>query len=436
MKMATKVLIIGFILRLIPFVYVSIYNPEGVLMYDSYGYLDIADNLMTEQVFSRASEGQLLIPDISRTPTFPSFLLLLKLISSSTVWMSFVVLLLGSVNVLMTYKISKRIISSEKVAFIAAMIIAIDIPSIIFSGSIMSETLFTFLLLSIIFIILTKEGSLKNLIGIGLLFSVLILCRPIAIFLPFVLLLYFIKKKVDYKGLLAFILSSYLLVGAWSYRNYHTFNTFTLSSVFSADLYFYTSASILSEVNGVSTIDARKELAKELNEAGEWVNHKTEMAPMIKYCTSKAVGHIFDHPWIFTKQYATGVVYFFLKPMRNYIDTYLGINRKEYSSVAIKNMNDNIMKKLRQETSVLTLVLVVFQMLLLFAVAIFAFYGLIKSERSVEIWLFVLLVFYFALTSSVTEVDGRFRIPAIPFMAILSAIGFCKWRLKFDKSSE
>ncbi|MCB9224585.1 MAG: glycosyltransferase family 39 protein [Crocinitomicaceae bacterium] len=421
-----KIFIFGFILRLIPFLYVSIYHPEGVLFYDSYSYLNIADNLIDHQVFSQAADGQSLIPDIARTPVFPFLLVLLKLISGNILWISFVLLLVGSLNVLLTYKIALQVTVNEKIALISACLVAVDIPSIFFSSIILTETVFTTLLLLMIYFLIKKELNLKWALLVGLFMSLLILCRPIAIYLPVAISLFFLWKRKALKSTITFMVSSYFLVAFWSVRNYQEFNTINLSSVSSTNLYMHTSASIIVETSGISHFEAQQQLRSEFRTEFNGQDRSKEMGSMIRFCNRKAIGYIFEHPVIFVKQYTIGLIYFFIKPIRHYIDGYLGTSTVFYSAVAEKNVSSDAWIKLKKETSLLTIILVIIQLLFIGFMLIGILVSVLRSGWNKELILFMVILAYFALLSSITDVDGRFRIPVVPFMAVLAMVGWSK----------
>lgn len=428
MKPEYKILIIAFLLRAIPFVYVANFNPNGVLLFDSYNYLQIADNLINHNIFSASGEGYQLIHDIRRTPTFPIFIVGLKKISNKLIWIASIILLIGSINVLLVYKICNLIFNQQKLKYLATFLVAIDIPSIYFSGVIMTESVFTFLLLISIylFIIALKNEKIILFILSGLILSVAILCRPIAILLPIIFSIFLFFKTKKIKPVVLFFVSSFFLVYGWMNRNKEYFNTYQLSSISSINLYFHTSASILSEAENISTEKAQLKLREKFNASHKWNGDERDIVPMINYFQNESIKMIINHPSIFIKQYLIGSVYFYVKPIRNYIDSYFGINAKEYSKVAEKSIQNNLLNKLFNETSLLTLILVIIQ-LIFSAILILGIILSFKQIISNSIYiLFLLIIIYFTLTSSITEVDGRFRLPALPFLAILSSISICK----------
>jgi 4-amino-4-deoxy-L-arabinose transferase-like glycosyltransferase len=425
MTLGIKILLIAFFLRIIPFSYVAVNNPQGFLLFDSYGYLNIADNLLDHQIFSRANKIEKLTPDISRTPIFPIFLSVLKTIYDSNLFIAFVILLVGCFNALLTYKLCLLIFNNHKIAFISAMLLAIDIPSIYFSSIILTETIFTFLLLcvTIYFVRYLTYKRTKLILITGVLSSILILCRPIAIFIPLILLIILIIKKTPIKYSVLFISSAYILVFGWMGRNYNTFNTFSLSSISSINFYFYTNASIVAEVNNITTNEAQGALKKELERAFDWQEKATDIVLMIDYCNTQSIKSIVNHPLIFTKQTSKGLLFFFIKPIRNYLDTFIGINKEKYSSVLQKKQSNPILQKLLNDTSKLTLILIFLQLIFTLLIGIGVVITLLKVDLNIQLITILALIFYFAITSSITEVDGRFRVPVLPLLAILTSTG-------------
>jgi hypothetical protein len=424
-RTAYKILIIGFILRLIPFVYVSFYNPDGLLGYDSYGYWNIADNLIEHQVFSQAVPGQDLVPDIFRTPTFPILLLVIKFFANSVYWVSFVLLLFGSISVLLTYRLASLFTDNLKVVALSAFLVAIDIPSIFFSSIVLTETVFTTLLLWILYLFFKQEMNMKRALLIGLLLSVLVLCRPIALYLPLLFVVYLIRNKVGLKPLLSFVFASYFLIGAWMYRNYAHFDMFSLTTVGTTNLYFQSSAALLVDAEDLSPQQASDKLWSDLHAEKDWQHTAEEVKPMAHFFREKSWEYISKYPLTFTKHCGIGVIYFFYKPIRGYIDNYLGFNNS-YNPVSKKNVSTEALKVLKDQTSLLAIILVVVQLVLMFFMTSGIAVGLLKPAWKKEVFFLLFVVGYFAILSAFSEVDGRFRIPVIPLIAIVSTYGWSK----------
>ena len=430
MKLFLPIFLIAFLVRLIPFSYVAYNNPEGLILFDSEGYLNLAENINTHQIFSRANSTQQLTPDISRTPIFPLFLSGIKIFSNSNIVICFILVLIGSINAILTFKLCLLAFNNQKIARLAALLVAIDIPSIYFSSVIMTETLFSTLLVLGIFLFMKREITTWNYLLSGFIFSLAILCRPIAIFLPLLLLTIMLARTETLKKIAIFLFATYFLAGLWSYRNYKTFDTFQLSSIGAINLYFHTSASINAEIKNITTHEAQANLKTQLQQARNWTGENYEIKHMIAYCYQNSLETIKNHPLLFLKQSFIGAVYFFAKPIRNYLDLYFGVAKKSYSDIGEKKIQANVWYKFISQTSSLTIILVFIQIVFNLIILLGLIYYLIKNLNNTSIQLFLGVIFYFVVTSMITEVDGRFRVPVMPFIAILGSLGLYSFMCK------
>ena len=119
---------------------------------DSKSYFLLAQNLLTNHEYS-LSAGAPFVPENFRLPGYPFFLYLLGSIGVSMVWITVVQIFLTSATVCLTYLIGKKFLS-EKVAFIAALLLCVEPTSVFFSTFIMSDTLFVFTLMLSIYLFL------------------------------------------------------------------------------------------------------------------------------------------------------------------------------------------------------------------------------------------------------------------------------------------
>ncbi|MDD5431648.1 MAG: glycosyltransferase family 39 protein [Candidatus Omnitrophica bacterium] len=152
--------------------------------------------------------------------------------------LSFIIpqILLASFNSALVFILTFRIFRNEKVSFIAALMYALNPYFVLNSVLLLSETLYSFLLLCV-FIICSKIAfppSQKNNFLSGIFLGLTALCRTVVlVFIPFVFiwLISVLRKRAK-----AIIISSsviflaFLLVyGSWLVRNYFTYGRFASS---------------------------------------------------------------------------------------------------------------------------------------------------------------------------------------------------------------
>ena len=120
---------------------------------------------------------------------------------------------------------------SRKAALLATFSWSLFPPAILFANFLMSESVFTFLLLLTIYL-LCRPGPKQytTLLALGILYGILTLIKPGAILLALVPLALFRKLRLSVPmiGVIGFGLVA--VVSPWAIRNFVTFGTFSLSS--------------------------------------------------------------------------------------------------------------------------------------------------------------------------------------------------------------
>ncbi|MBN4062056.1 glycosyltransferase family 39 protein [Bacteroidales bacterium AH-315-I05] len=426
---------IAFLLRTIWFIVVFIKNPEGFFLYDSWGYLRLAENIYEHGIFSQGTvESGTLIPDLQRTPLYPLFLLLSSYLYLGAYGVIALQLILSSVSCCIVAFLAKTIFGNEKIGLLAGILLALDFPSIYFANTILTETLFTFLFLLAIsdFVFFIKRQKNKYLLGCGIWLGLGILCRPAAAYFPVLLILILLMLKPvknNAVSIVTLIATTLLVVSPWLARNYFVFGSSILSNVGEINLLFHTTASIRSIEESKSMFEIEAEYRKISEEQYNW--HKPEDAiRFAEFSRKETIRVISEYPARFTKNYAGSFMFFFIKPLRSYIDQQLGL---QHGYDPIASLTDerysSLIKKTLDKSSLLTVCIVAYQsvhLLLLLGVSTLLIIRNFR-EKNKWIWLFGAIILYFAALSSITEVDARMRVPVVPYLAILAAIGLANF---------
>jgi len=195
---------------------------------DEYEYFNMAKNFLL-------GKGLIVGETLKsfRPPLYPFFLSLFYGFGCSLITIRIIQAIISSFTVLLIYITGKEIFD-EKVGFISA-VISVFYPFFIFyTGFLLTETLFIFLIvLTIYFYILTlKSGryKIKYLIQCGIHSGLGSLCRPTMepFFLIFLLFLLMAKEdfKVKIKKILISSLFFILTLSPWIIRNYVIFKKF------------------------------------------------------------------------------------------------------------------------------------------------------------------------------------------------------------------
>ena len=169
-------------------------------------------------------------------PVYPLFVALVFSVSSGNVFaVQLTQAVVGAFTAVVTYFLAKHIFDPQA-ALLAAGLVALHPGLIFWTPYVLTETLFVFLimLLMLSFYHLKASPSIGRSVCTGALLGITALCRPIAIgLLPLFVLWFLLTSKLPLKRRWAligvFAVSSLLLIAPWIARNYLAFNAFILN---------------------------------------------------------------------------------------------------------------------------------------------------------------------------------------------------------------
>lgn len=415
----------GLCLRLLWFFYVLSISKHGFLLADSTGYLNIATNVISGNGYSM-SDNAPFYPDVFRPPLLPGLMML----CGNNIFVFLIVqILAGSFTGAYTYRLAQELTKHRGVALFAGWMMALDIPSIVFSNLIMGETFFTlFLLLSISsFFTFRETGENKKLLWSSVFIGLATMVRPIGIlfpffFLPLLLLVCRYRKNSWTKALVFFFTPFLMITGTWIVRNHITFGKPFFSHISSFNLAYFSAADIYKEVHGGHINQARLVLYEQAMDGMKETPYNDPGAfyPRLR---NRAIKEITAHPFLFLKNACKANLRLFFYPMSGFINqTQTGLGPNEAWKIT--------------KPYAMTNVLVVMQIILILSYAIGVLFCLVFIRNSdwmkVMLILFFILL-YFSLTGLGTEMEARFRIPAMPHIALCSAMGWMSFKKVLKK---
>jgi 4-amino-4-deoxy-L-arabinose transferase-like glycosyltransferase len=419
---------LAFLLRACYFIIVILKNREGIYVFDSYGYWQIAFNVRTNGLFSQ-SYNLPIEPDYYRTPLYPLFIIFSEFFGPEGFSIIGFQIILALFVCYLTYKLAIEITSSKLIACLAAFILSVDVPSIVMNTLVMTETLFTCLLLCCVYYLVRyfKGSGKKHLLLSALFCGLAVLCRPIGFFLPAlfsVLILYFFRKEVRRALLDVAIYSALFLViiSPWLVRNKVTFGHYFLSVIREHDMQNYQAAAIYAEVHNRKLPESQSIL--------RWKTFKSFKSDANKqpyeyaaYIEDDAIKIMAEHPVILLKHHAVQLMHFFLKPCRAYIDIQLGNWGIGYNTIP---KDYPIFDYLFKHNSKFTIAVVFIQLFVLLVLYLSILCGIaffIRHQNKFLFAILVLIIFCFANLTLPYVTESRFRVPVMPYLAVLGAAG-------------
>lgn len=429
----TLVFIIAFLIRIGYSVLIQFLNPESIYLFDSWGYLHIAANLFDYGTYSQMTTEPF-TADSTRTPFYPAYIYVFHILQLHGEWIVYLQALVGAGTAAIASQCAMIIKRNRTASFFVGLMVAFDIPSILLSNSVMTETWFTFFLTLAVFYFIksVKYDEPKQRILTMLCIVLAAYTRPSAIYLILLfplMLLVFNQQGLKYELMQAgkLILLGLLLVSPWIYRNQVTFEAPFFSSIAETNFLFHTASNIQAKVQNTSRREQEynyrnnaplKDLAFEYN---------PHVIPIFqKFARTEVIRVINEHPSVASQIFLKSWIGFFIKPIRSPISNQINLNNSANSKpLTLVESNDSywtsFMKALKEGAPLETglLLFQILTLLILYCAILLSIPIWLKVDTKVGL-MFLVIILYFSITSSTTDLDARFRVPVVPLLALFS----------------
>ncbi len=427
------IILLAFIIRMGFFISLKPWNNEVInnmiLVSDASGYHQLALSVLYKKSFEDF--------DAYRTPGYPVFVALIYSISSGSVWFVIIIqILLNLISVVLVYKIAAAIFP-RKIALLSAFLFAIDISQALYTVELMTDSLFVFLFLVSVYYLCKsiKEDNLSSICLSALFFGIATLVRPISFLFPFVAIIFILvlcnlklKMKLVYSLLFGIIFIA--TISPWLLHNYSKYGEAKLSSISGSNLLFYNAA--YTEV--YKTGKTIEEVKRDFNDLAIKQGIDTTNIDSFKNSqiySNIAKQYIKDNFILYCKRHFMGIV-----------NMYVGLGTQSITSIfhlKSKPSNDyfggpgiitNIIDFFQSKTKAQILLAcgLGFYLLINYLFSVYGMFLLIVKKEKI-VFLFILIILYFSVLTGVVGLD-RYRIPFMPFINILCAVGISHFYIK------
>jgi len=360
---------------------------------DTQNYLRIARRLITGYGFA-----MWLKPTAYVAPVYPFFLAgVFKVFGENLFAVKLIQALLGAATVGLVYALASRF-TRPFAALLAALMIAVHPELLGITSFIYTETLFVFLLVAALLILVHAVSSAKwiHFLFGGMMLGLVTLCRGATLQLPIFflgVLLLSTQRWIWLRRWMIAMAGMVIVMSPWVIRNYHHFNTFLPVATGSGDV-FWTGNYL--EFDGEFRYEQTQ--AKLLEIAGE-VDLLTRDRILMNDAKNQILAEPLPHAWLFVRKIFR---YWFLV----YEDVPHGDARQRnwlvFGVLAFTH----------------------------YALLIFAAVGLVQCRWQEAPAKFLLaFVTYYTLIHAATLAVARYRIPLLPLMSIAAAVGIV-WLLE------
>ncbi len=439
-----KLILASLVLKLAVWSVVVTQEPGRFIYQDSHTYHNTARSLVQLGRFSISPERPE-EPETYRTPGYPLFLAPSYFVFQERPAAAIASQILLSLGTLALLFFLARERFGAATGYLAALLLALDLASFTHSLLLLTETLFTFLMLALIYGALRFTKGSRTwawALEIGLCLGLATLVRPISYYLPPALVGWILvaawRRRLSPRrtaaAVLAFAVPVIALMGTWQLRNLRLTGSSEISQIVGVDLLFYRGAQVIALRDGISLEEARHRLGK------GWYR---ELHPETKDFSDQELTQrwkkegtdiLVHHPALVAQVMARGVVATLAGPGEHTLMRLLGIpipSSGPLGDLYRLRANDYLRRWVvgRPLSFAAALVLVTFLAVLYLGGTIWWWRSLRRRQVQVfDLCAWGVLV-YLLLASAGPESHHRYRVPFTPIFCLYAAAGWRRQRI-------
>ncbi len=421
------------------FLHAFVKSPD-LLFYDpdSEGYYNLAVNLIDHGSFSRRSAPPFL-PDNTRTPLYPLFVAGVFLVfGKSLSALATVQIIISAATAWLIFDVGRRV-AGVGVAVTAALLFAFDLSGFVYAHAILTETLFTFVMLAAVAVLMRalRRSSALPFAAAGMLAGLAALCRPVALyfFVPAIAIIVF----ADWHNRPQAIARSVLFLAAfgatlspWIVRNQRTFGVANVSGIQGVNMLLVNAAYLEADRLGIDVEQAEAMLEAEAQR--RLANRRLNEAERYRLYQRLGIEKILQHPWRYAWVHLKGIVPALLDNNVRDLSYFRGRGRTFFGARDLLIAGGPIAALRRvlgsaQRGHLILFAGAVVLQLALYALAAGGALTLWRAGARTEVVVLVTTIAYLlVLTAPAGNV--RFRFPAMPYIDLLAGAGvLAAWRL-------
>jgi len=234
-------------------------EPKRYFTPDSYDYDTLAHSLLESGRFARVGS-----PEIFRTPGYPVFLAGIYALTGNSIHA--VVIVQAFLDVLLCYLVFQlgRMLLSQAVGLVAAAIQAISPVMIAYCCRILSETLFAFLIVSMLLLLLNKGANqqVKLIFPAGVIMGIACIVRPVGLIAAIIIVIFLLVAR-RFRSAIVFAVASAMIITPWLTRNYYKTGYYGLAGVADYNLFYYNARALMQGDRSVAVSSTAQRLVEE-----------------------------------------------------------------------------------------------------------------------------------------------------------------------------
>lgn len=403
---------------------IAYFHSERTLTNDSISYIEPAHYLLHDRVYT--------YPSALRTPVYPMFLALVyRIFGEDQFYVVVIQVILGLLTIYLTYKLNLELFPDQQ-NLTGIMLLTFGLESILSPFYVMTETLFTCLLVGVALAFLAYHRTMDYwwLIACGVLTGLTILCRPIALYIPGIILFLLIwqyhhnMKQVVISGAVYMFMISACVV-PWIIRNDRVVGVPVVSTITGDSLLFYSANALVAYQHQIGFFDAQKEMYIALDQAlsdanlpnNELNRYHMEVFMARGILRQAPVTYFYIHIRDSLKVFLPGTTS--LREILGQTDQGIDLWDILQTQGIIPAFREYFQRTYGLQLLLIPFVIILYMTCLGGSVGVFV---LMKNRSWFELAILFLPVIYLTILSG-PGAYSRFRIPFMPFLSILAGIG-------------
>lgn len=404
----------------------SIHNDSGT-------HLQVANNIIQGNGFSECS----LAPyhkNSYLTPVYPYFLAATNLVlGKDKRSIVFLQILIDLLSTFLVFSLAARIFR-RRTGYIASLLYCFSSHALTYIGFVLTETIFTFLLLSLVFMSLRLKSEYLKWV-VPFFYMSLVLLRPIAIYLLPILVVFVLKsvdRQIVVNGLVTFLLSV-VLITPRMHSIYQLTGRYSVSSIQEYNLKFTFANALLAKKNDVNEeVQRGKLLSKQKNPIFSDCNGNYDY---VTECRNSGIQILKEAPVQYIFIHLSKIPNMLL-PEITLLSERWNLSTGNKGTLAIINKNGWIAGFKHYYQDNIASFFIMIPLVSLWILALFGFLGsswrILPKVFSSKFVLIFGIISYFMLIPGPAG-NGRFMFPIVPYLMILSANG---WELITQKNKK
>jgi hypothetical protein len=440
--------LIRFLLPLFAFIYTN--NPLVFHSADTGLYIEPATQLLATGRFLN-KDG--LTPDIEYPPGYPLLLLPGLLLNNPEGVTIGLQIILSCLTVYLVYQVALLLSGGKvKLSALCAGLYAVEPLSILYTTKLMSETLYTTILMVFLYCFCKYiEGRrFKYLIFSAIALGVSTYVRPISYYLPFLISIFLLiwiftkiqKKKIFLVHTCLFFVISMGIIGVWEVRNRVVAGYPGFAAGVDVNLYFYKAASVLAVKEKIPFVDMQKKLGFLDREIYYSLHPELRNGTQTdRYLSMREDGKkiLAENRLVYLILHLKGIVQVLSGPGAGEYISLFGrdVNELGKTQGAFQDSRTETAKSIMQKDPVIFGTYALMGVLL-FAYILLAAVGLISYRNwlnNIPFMALLSLGFYLLAAAGGQSGYSRFRHPLMPLICILAGYGLSVIFDKFSKKN-